>query len=68
MKEGDLVHEPPDWAEFPESASDNSSFYSNLRLCSAPRVRNILLGEQVWSHLSISILIPVATDIPILYT
>ena len=28
MKEGDLVHEPPDWAEFPESAPDTTSFYS----------------------------------------
>ena len=28
MKEGDLVHEPPDWAEFLESAPDTSSFYS----------------------------------------
>ena len=26
--EGDLVHEPPDWAEFSESAPDTSSCYS----------------------------------------
>ena len=28
LREGDLVHEPPDWAEFTESAPDTSTFYS----------------------------------------
>ena len=29
MKEGDLVSDEPDWAEFPETAPDTSSFYSD---------------------------------------